>query len=92
MRYLDMPIAQVRPDDHPAVIHELGLLVASGIDVRRPPGNRYHLKVSPGTNYYPTTGLILKDGQVAPLPVRGLDALLNHLRDMGSARTVRSQA
>ena len=46
---------------------------------RRPTNNDHQIKVTADLNFYPNTGTILRDREPRPLPIRGVDALIEHL-------------
>lgn len=76
MRYSQMPLAAVVPQDDPAMIEAITTLTAAGIDVRRPANSLHQLKVSPLISYYPGRQTIVADGEPTARPQRGLAALL----------------
>jgi hypothetical protein len=86
MRYDKMPRAEPRDGDPPVIAQTIATLERAGADPRRPPNNSYQLKVSPDLNYYPAKGTIYRDGAPSPLPDRGLEALIQLLRDEGLIR------
>lgn len=83
MRYQSMPAASPRPDDSPKMTKALAEFALRHIDARRPPNNRYQVKVADDLSFYPDTGRIVRDGG-APMPVSGLDALIELLRSDGA--------
>jgi hypothetical protein len=58
-------------------------LIVEGIDVRRPEGARFQLKLA----YYPTTGKIFRDGAPAAFREKGVDAFLPMLREHGDVQS-----
>jgi hypothetical protein len=68
------------------MIKALATFMSLDIDARRPPKNRYQVKVSDDVCFYPDTGRIVRDGG-APMPVSGIDALIKFLRDDGQLST-----
>ena len=87
MRYHRMPPASPRTDDKPIFLDALDKLLLAGADARRPPNNNDQIKVTATLNFYPSTGTILRDGDRSPLPFRGVDALIEHLREIGALTT-----
>ncbi len=79
MRYHHMPPALARPGDKPAFLEALDKLLTAGADARRPTNNNHQIKVTADLNFYPNTGTILRDSDRRPLPIRGVDALIEHL-------------
>ena len=84
MHYQKMSAAEPRPGDNPAFLEALDKLLAAGADPRRPAGNNHQIKVTPSLSFYPGTGVIFRDGDRAPLPIRGVEALIEHLREEGT--------
>lgn len=82
MSFHDMPPAEPRPGDSPQMVAALDRLLLEGVDARRPAGNNYQIKVTWDVSYYPSKGSILPD-QDCKLKVRGLDALIDYLRETG---------
>ena len=88
MRYSRMTPATPRPDDTPAFLHALDELMLAGADARRPVGNNHQIKVTPNLSFYPGTGAIFRDGDRGPLPVRGLNALIEYLGKIRGLKAV----
>lgn len=86
MHYDKMSRAEPREGDHPAIAQAIATLERAGAEPRRPANNSYQLKVSPDLNYYPAKGTIYRDGAPSPLPDRGLEALIQLLRNEGLIR------
>ena len=84
MHYQKMSAAEPRPGDNPAFLEALDKLVSAGADPRRPVGNDHQIKVTPSLSFYPGTGVVFRDGDRAPLPIRGVKALIEHLRAEGN--------
>lgn len=76
MKFDNMPIAQAEPTDGLAMVVAIDRLTSEGIDVRRPQGSVFQLKLQDGLNYYPTTGKIYQDSAPAAYQQTGLAALL----------------
>jgi len=83
MRFENMPVAAIQPCDGPAIVAAIDRLFVEGVDVRRPEGAPFQLKLPLGFNYYPTTGKIFRDGAPAAFRQKGIDALLLMLREHG---------
>ena len=83
MRFHRMPPAAPRAGDKPIFLEALDKLLLAGADARRPPNNNDQLKLTDNLNFYPRTGTIYRDGDPTPLPIRGVEALIEHLRDIG---------
>jgi len=81
MRFENMPVAAIHPCDGPAMVAAIDRLFVEGVDVRRPEGAPFQLKLPFGFNYYPTTGKIFRDGALAAFRPKGIDALLLMLRE-----------
>ena len=84
MRYHRMPPAEPRPTDKPIFLDALDKLLLAGADARRPPNNNDQIKVTADLSFYPNTGTIYRDGDSKPLPFRGVDALIEYLREIGA--------
>ena len=89
MHYQKMSAAEPRPGDNPASLDALDMLVSAGADPRRPVGNNHQIKVTPSLSFYPGTGVIFEDGDRAPLLIRGVEALVEHLRATGCLLPIR---
>lgn len=82
MSFRSMPPAAPRPGDSLKMGQALDRFLIEGIDARRPVGNDHQIKVCSDVSYYPDKGTILVDGETK-LPVHGLDALIEFLRETG---------
>lgn len=79
MNFYSLPKARARTGDHPQMADAIELLLAAGVDVRRPFNSEHQLKVAEGISYYPGKGTIYRDGAPAPQSERGLEALMDLL-------------
>jgi hypothetical protein len=79
-----MPHASPRPGDTPIFLEALDKLLLAGADARRPVANNDQIKVTANLSYYPAKGTIYRDGDRRPMPIRGVDALIDHLRETGA--------
>jgi hypothetical protein len=75
-----MPPASHQPGDSPKTTEAIDRFILEGIDARRP--NPHQIKVTPDLSFYPDKGTILPDGG-CKLEIRGLDALIEYLRETG---------
>ena len=76
MKFDNMPTAQAKPSDALAMVAAIDRLISEGINVRRPIGSTFQLKLPDGLSYYPTTGKIYRDSAPAAYQQTGLAALL----------------
>jgi len=82
MSFHNMPHAAPRPGDSPETLRAIDRFTVEGLDARRPAGNDHQIKVTADINYYPDKGTILPD-KSSKLQIRGLDALIDFLRETG---------
>ena len=76
------------PGDSPKMRAALDRLLVEGVEARRPANNN-QIKVTPDLSYYPDKGTILPD-RGCKLQIRGLDALIEHLRETGQLPSARA--
>lgn len=79
MKFDRLPVAEPRPGDSAAMLRAIEELKRLGLDVRRPNGSPYQLKVSADLSFYPNKGTIFRDGDQQALPQRGIASLLEVL-------------
>jgi hypothetical protein len=81
MKFEKLPIAAVRPGDPPAMREAISRLEQTPYDVRRPAKSKVQLKILPTISFYPTTGVIFRDGDSRPLAQAGVEGVLEILKD-----------
>ncbi len=80
MKFDKLPTAEPRPGDSAAMREAIEELERQGVDVRRPLGSPYQLKVAADLSYFPDKGTIYQDGARGAMPERGLRSLIKLLK------------